>query len=127
MEKQKFFEKDGTKYFRLRVNCPTCREKGINTPSSYWTHLNDDCNGGIFIGDNAHFYCEKCGAEEHILKSKLSSPCCDSDVKESRILFVVESDNDSVVLGNAVSLCRYDGYGYWSAMVDKMFRKFREW
>lgn len=104
MEKQDSFEKDGTKYFHLYVACPVCRERGVISPKSYWIHANDDCNGNIFIGDNAHLYCEKCGAEEHISKCKFSSTCCDSDVKESTILFGVENEKYSVDVGYAISL-----------------------
>ena len=55
----KRFSKDGVEYFQLVIPCPSCLEKGEPTQTMSWTHNN--CGGDIYAGENAFYYCEKCG------------------------------------------------------------------
>ena len=55
------FEKDGVTYFELYVPCPVCLDSGNITFQSYWVHGNNNCGGQLYIGNNAHILCRKCG------------------------------------------------------------------
>ena len=60
------FEENGRTYFQLYIGCPVCLERGTNTPRSYWTHGDANCNGDIYVGDNAYYKCSKCGRSSHV-------------------------------------------------------------
>lgn len=52
------FEKNGVTYFELYISCPVCVDRGNNTPHAYWSHHNNNCNGDIYMGENAFYYCK---------------------------------------------------------------------
>lgn len=68
------FEKNGVTYFELYISCPVCLDRGNQTPHSYWSHHNNNCNGDIYMGENAFYYCKKCGATQHVYKWKYGCP-----------------------------------------------------
>ena len=60
------FEENGVVYFPLYLCCPICWEQGRYCKPSYWQHAENNCHGDIYIGDNAHFKCMKCGMTSHL-------------------------------------------------------------
>lgn len=77
---KKHFSKDGVEYFQLYIPCPSCIEEGKPTQRSYWTHAN--CGGELYVGDNAHLYCEKCGKSEIVFKCRYMCPNCSNEYYE---------------------------------------------
>lgn len=62
MERYKSFSRYGHKYIHLPFRCPLCVEYGRKSEERFWTHSNeDDCDGDIYIGDDARWICSKCG------------------------------------------------------------------
>ena len=68
------FDKNGTSYFELFISCPVCIDRGNMTPQSYWSHHDRGCNGDIYMGENAFYYCKKCNAASHVMKWKYGCP-----------------------------------------------------
>lgn len=68
------FQENGATYYRLCVCCPVCLGRGVPTPTSYWTHSDNNCNGDVYVGDNAYYKCTKCGRSAHVLEWKCSCP-----------------------------------------------------
>ena len=68
------FSKDGYSYYKLYISCPVCIDMGKMTPQAFWTHHNNNCNGSIYMGENAYFMCQKCGAKQHVMKWKYGCP-----------------------------------------------------
>ena len=64
--KLKRFEENGVVYFQLYLRCPICWEQGKPCKHSYWKHADNNCHGDIYVGDNAHFKCKKCGQSSHV-------------------------------------------------------------
>ena len=62
----KHFEENGVIYFPLYLRCPICWEQGKSSKPSYWKHAENNCHGDIYVGDNAHFKCKKCGQSSHV-------------------------------------------------------------
>ena len=62
------FEKDGVTYLRLHCQNPIdiLKEK-VHCPYILWKHGDDDCNGDIYLGDNAMLYCKKCNQYKSLL------------------------------------------------------------
>lgn len=54
-------EKEGVLYYQLFITDPTHSIE--SSQPIIWKHLNENCEGNIYIGDNGCFYCEKCGVE----------------------------------------------------------------
>ena len=71
----KIIEKGEVTYFQIYVSCPICLDKGITQPQQFITHANNNCNGDMYIGDNGHYCCSKCGSNSNILKWNLEG--CD--------------------------------------------------
>lgn len=71
MELEKFQE-NGYTYIRLYISCPVCIDKGRSTPHTFWTHYG--CGGNIYVGDNAHYKCTKCGKSDHVQKWAYNCP-----------------------------------------------------
>ena len=62
MKRYKSFTRYGHKYIHLPFRCPLCVEYGRKSEERFWTHSNeDDCDGDIYIGDDARWICSKCG------------------------------------------------------------------
>ena len=62
-------------YYQLYCADPVEIEQGKDGKPSFWKHLNDNCGGDIYIGDNGYFYCDKCEKEVHVTE------CCFNDDK----------------------------------------------
>lgn len=56
--------KNGYTYYELYISCPVCHSNGLNTQQAYWQHHN--CGGELYVGDDAHYDCKKCGANSHV-------------------------------------------------------------
>ena len=63
---------DDVVYYRLYVRCPECLEQGRHVNQDFWTHA--DCGGDIYIGDNAHFFCNRCKTTVPILNCSYECP-----------------------------------------------------
>lgn len=68
------FEKNGVTYFELFISCPVCIDRGNMTPQAYWSHHDNGCSGDIYMGENAFYYCKKCGATSHVMKMEIWMP-----------------------------------------------------
>lgn len=90
------FSKEGVEYFLLYISCPSCIEGGKPTQASYWTHA--DCGGDLYVGDNAHIYCEKCGKSEIVSKCKFMYPYCSNEYYEVSFGHYVSPTNWSHIL-----------------------------
>lgn len=66
------FSQSGIEYFQLFIPCPSCIEKGKPTQPSYWTH--SECGGDLYVGENAFYYCKKCGHTRPVMLWKYSCP-----------------------------------------------------
>ena len=60
------FQENGVTYFQLYIPCPACYEQGRDTPRSFWKHGDNECYGDVYVGDNAHLKCTKCGHSAHL-------------------------------------------------------------
>lgn len=63
---------NGYTYFELYFSCPVCQSQGRNTPHSFWSH--HECGGRMYVGDNAHYWCDNCGDNSHVKKWKYGCP-----------------------------------------------------
>ena len=84
------FDKDGVNYFQLYIKCPVCLEKFGQMEALepiYWTHdykINGTaCGGDIYVGDNAYYYCKKCGHTSHVVNWAYKCPKHSGDNDES--------------------------------------------
>ena len=66
------FQENGYTYIRLYISCPVCLDNHRTTPHKYWAHHN--CGGDIYVGDNAHYKCTKCGQANHVQKWGYNCP-----------------------------------------------------
>lgn len=77
-----YFDKDGVTYFRLYIKCPVCLERGIGELDALepilWSHdfkINGTpCDGDMYVGDNAYYYCKKCGYTSHVVNWAYKCP-----------------------------------------------------
>lgn len=72
MENQEYVEINGVYYIRLHCcdpesECPFNRNYG-----HFWKH--HDCDGDIYINDNAHLLCKRCGQIWPIVYSEITTP-----------------------------------------------------
>lgn len=73
MENQEYVEINGVNYYRLCCCDPeSFVNNGLPIHKVFWKHK--DCEGGIYIGDNACLYCEKCGHISHLRNVIWHSP-----------------------------------------------------
>lgn len=56
-------EREAVCYYRLSFIDPTLLNDPLCQLPIVWRHLNDNCGGDVYFGDNGCFYCEKCGKE----------------------------------------------------------------
>lgn len=68
------FTKNSISYFQLYISCPVCLDQGRNTSQSFWVHHNNNCNGQIYMGENAYYLCKKCNMTSHVYKWKYGCP-----------------------------------------------------
>lgn len=66
-------EKGGVQYCLLYIPDPTLLVDGHLSQSIVWKHLNENCGGDIYIGNNGCFYCEKCGEEIEVSECSFHS------------------------------------------------------
>ena len=76
------FEENGTSYYQLYMSCPVCTSRGVSTPQTLWTHYDNNCQGDIYVGDNAYYKCDKCGHSAHVLDWKYNCPSHSSSPDE---------------------------------------------
>ena len=92
-------------YFRLFICCPVCLEQGSQMMQSYWKHLDNNCNGDIYVGDNAYCKCLKCGRTSHVRNWKYLCPShtnsIDTFMTDSDAL--VCADSEYVVMAVSMS------------------------
>ena len=74
MEALNKFQENGVTYFQLYIACPIDFEIGRNASCSFWKHGDNECYGDIYVGDNAHFKCIKCGQSAHLKNCRFSCP-----------------------------------------------------
>jgi hypothetical protein len=74
------FSEGGNTYFQLFISCPVCHDRGRNTERSFWAHY--QCNGDIFVGDNAFYKCKKCGKTNHVKEWSYNCPSHSSSPDE---------------------------------------------
>ena len=95
--------KDGTPYYELYCKCPNCVEVGKDVPPSLWHH--EHCDGEIYVGENAHLYCRKCGRERHIMYSAFKCPdCCkvEDEVVDLDDSLELPYTQNNIILGQVV-------------------------
>ena len=63
-------------FLELHSSCMYCWDKGVMTAISSWTHKN--CGGLIYIGDNAHYLCDKCDLQKPVSYGNFHCPNHDS-------------------------------------------------
>lgn len=56
--------KNGNIYYELYISCPVCYNNGKMLPQAYWQH--HGCGGTLYIGDDAHYDCNKCSENSHV-------------------------------------------------------------
>ena len=79
------FQENGATYYRLYIPCPVCMGRGVATQASYWQHYDNNCNGPIYVGENAYYKCTKCGRSAHVLEWKYSCPTHSSNSNDQFI------------------------------------------
>lgn len=77
------FEKDGVTYLRLHCQNPVNMING-HSPEILWKHGDDDCNGDLYLGDNAMLYCKKCNKHKSFIHVSFE--------KNGRIKFKTENN-----------------------------------
>lgn len=70
----KSFQENGVTYWLLFCSCPVELERGEYSPRLSWKHLDNDCLGDVYLGDNACFKCAKCGRSSHVKNWKYICP-----------------------------------------------------
>lgn len=63
---------DSNLYIEAYLACPVCFEQGRNSKAVYWAH--DCCGGKMHLGDDAKYYCSKCGQRSHVSNWKYGCP-----------------------------------------------------
>jgi hypothetical protein len=51
---------------KVFMSCPACHDEGYNSQRSQWYHSN--CDGSLYLTDNAELECYKCWHKSHISK-----------------------------------------------------------
>ncbi len=74
MDAIKNFTKDGVEYYSLYAECPNCVIEGHPAKPVFWKH--DNCGGQMYVGDDAHVYCEKCKTKFPITNCQFECPDC---------------------------------------------------
>ena len=63
---------NGIVYYRLYVPDPVAEGRAITSVVGFWQH--DECDGDIYIGSNAHLYCNRCGKDMPIVSISWATP-----------------------------------------------------
>lgn len=72
MKNQEYVEINGVGYYRLCCRDPESIVNGLPPHKVFWKHK--ECEGDIYLGDNACLYCEKCGHISHLRNVIWHSP-----------------------------------------------------
>lgn len=72
MENKGYIEVDGVLYFRLSCHDISALYEGRPSHKTFWKHK--DCDGDVYVGDNACLYCDKCGQISHLRNVTWHSP-----------------------------------------------------
>lgn len=78
----------GVTYCRLDASCPKCQ----SAERTHWIHADNNCGGDIYIGNNAHLVCGKCGKDYSVEYWKVLCAKCDG--VEHNALSCVENKQD---------------------------------
>lgn len=76
------FNEGGNTFFQLYISCPVCHDQGRNTERSFWRHADNNCNGDVYVGDNAFYKCRKCGQTSHVKNWAYNCPSHSSSPDE---------------------------------------------
>lgn len=72
MDQRRSVNVNGVEYFRLYCEDITAIYKGMPSRETLWKHK--DCEGDVYVGDNACLYCDKCGQISHLRNVTWHSP-----------------------------------------------------
>lgn len=72
MENKGYIEVDGVLYFRLSCHDISAFYEGMPSRERLWKHK--DCEGDVYVGENACLYCDKCGQISHLSNVTWHSP-----------------------------------------------------
>lgn len=78
MENKGYIEVDGVLYFRLSCHDISALYEGRPSHKTFWKHK--DCDGDVYVGDNACLYCDKCGQFSHLRNVTWHSPLTSNSV-----------------------------------------------
>lgn len=103
MDAIKNFTQDGIEYYSLYVECPNCIVDGRPARQVFWTH--DNCGGQMYIGDDAHVYCEKCKSKFPITNCQFECPDCTQYRREAVVKNEPNMDNvaGSITISGLIS------------------------
>jgi len=92
-------------YYRVKMQCPVCLERGLNPEMKYWRH--GECGGDLYVGGNAFYLCERCDDYGHVSEYGYSCPIHNKDdrkeyiqVKDLKYLGVAVSTAAQSMAGN---------------------------
>lgn len=113
----KRIQRDDAVYYHLYVKCPECLKQERQVNPDFWKHA--DCGGDIYIGDNAHFFCNKCNTTVPILNCSYECPN-HSVMKTDCLIRTCPSRRDhydvhSIVIGQFV---RYAGIPWLRRLIE---------
>lgn len=87
---------NGVTYGRAIMYCPDCFERGLSTTFYRWKHGDNHCDGNLYVGDNAHLLCGKCGQHIPILESSFLCPV-QSKTEDAWVYFNNQSQNKEAI------------------------------
>lgn len=65
---------NGYTYYDLYIACPVCMERELPARKSYWQHSDNNCGGGLEIGDDAKLLCSTCMKNLGLMNWKWGCP-----------------------------------------------------
>lgn len=75
---------NGVTAWSMYMKCPVCFERGRNTEAALWVH-GDDCMGDVYLGDNAYWYCKKCGRSGPLSELQYKCPTHSKDADDEYV------------------------------------------
>lgn len=90
---------NGQPYYELYMACPICTNRRQCDAATYWKQ--SSCGGKIYVGDNANFYCEKCGERKHWSNCRFHH----CHINESKVVInEITFESPSVSFAEAISI-----------------------